>query len=813
MASIIPGFEYDVFISYRQNDNKHNSWVSEFVNNLKGELESTFKEDISIYFDENPHDRLLESHDVNKSLEAKLKSFIFIPILSRTYCDPKSYAWTNEFLIFNKMSKEDPVGKDIKLRNGNVASRILPVRIHDLDPEDVMLFEKEIGSIIRGIDFVFRTSSGVNRPLRSNEDHPNDNLNRTYYPDQINKVANAIIELIRSHNSEQGDSPVSNMTIVQRVPDGRNTSGEKRSIRETTGGLRSNRKAKTAIALLLFLAGAFSIFKIIETTLRFHSLAKLDKSIAVLPFVNDSPDSENAYFINGIMEEVLNDLQKIKDFRVLSRTSTDQYKGQDRPTIPEIAKKLNVNYIVEGSGQKYGNTFRLRVQLIAVANERHLWADSYEQEIRDPNDIFRIQSQIAQSIAINLKTTITPEEKQLIEKPLTVNLTAYDFYQRGEEEIVKYFLNENNREALKKAEDLYHKALKYDSTFARAYSGLAMIYWSKHYYDEYFSRNILDSVLILADIALKYDSQLSEAFDVKGEYYTLKGLTNQAIEEYDKAININPNDWMAYMGKGNLYADDDYIESIKNFLKAASLNHGSALPILLRNISNEYDAAGFIDKAKYYNEETLKLDGDSVRYFSSLSEFERNMGNFEISLALSLKVNKLDPNNVTNLFEGIARNLMYLGRHEESLKYYKIWFDKISSLGQFDPGSMHRIGYAYWVNGFRKEAEYYFNKQIDYCNRIIKSGRPGIVENYTYYDLAAVYAFRGNKSAAYTSLKLFNRGQVFPLWLVTLIKNDPLFDSIKKEQAFQQIVREVEAKYQTEHEKVRKWLSDQGESY
>ncbi len=811
MASIIPGFEYDVFISYRHNDNKHNSWVSEFVSNLKGELESTFKEDISIYFDENPYDRLLESHDVNKSLEAKLKSFIFIPILSRTYCDPKSYAWANEFLIFNKTSKEDPIGKDIKLRNGNVASRILPVRIHDLDPEDIMLFEKEIGSIIRGIDFVFRTSSGVNRPLRSNEDHPNDNLNRTYYPDQINKVANAIIELIRSHNSEQDDPPVSNMTIVHRVPDGRNASGEKRTIRKTAGGLRSNRKTKTAIAILLFLAGAFSLFKIIESNLRLHSLAKLDKSIAVLPFVNDSPDSENAYFINGIMEEVLNDLQKIKDFRVLSRTSTDQYKGQNRPTIPEIAKKLNVNYIVEGSGQKYGNTFRLRVQLIAVANERHLWADSYEQEIRDPNDIFRIQSQIAQSIAKNLKTTITPEEKQLIEKPLTVNLTAYDFYQQGEEEIEKYFLNEDNREALKKAEDLYHKALNYDSTFARAYSGLAMIYWAKHYYDEYFSRNFLDSVLILANIALKYDSQLSEAFDIKGEYYTLKGLANKAIEEYDKAINVNPNDWMAYLGKGNLYADDDYIKSIKNFLKAASLNHGSALPMLLRNISNEFDAAGFIDKAKYYNEEALKLDGDSARYFSFLSEFERNLGNFEISLALSMKVNKLDSNNVTNLFEGIARNLMFLGRHEESLKYYKIWFDKISSLGQFDPGSMHRIGYAYWVNGFRKEAEYYFNKQIDYCNRIIKSGRPGIIENYTYYDLAAVYAFRGNKTDAYKSLKLFNRGQVFPLWLVTLIKNDPLFDSIRKEQAFQQIVREVEAKYQTEHEKVRKWMSDQNQ--
>jgi hypothetical protein len=93
MASLIPGFEYDIFISYRQKDNKHNGWVTEFVDILKGELEATFKEDICVYFDINPHDGLLETHDVDASLEEKLKCLIFIPIISRTYCDPKSFAW------------------------------------------------------------------------------------------------------------------------------------------------------------------------------------------------------------------------------------------------------------------------------------------------------------------------------------------------------------------------------------------------------------------------------------------------------------------------------------------------------------------------------------------------------------------------------------------------------------------------------------------------------------------------------------------------------------------------------------------------
>ena len=196
MSSILPGFEYDIFISYRQKDNKGDRWVSNFAEALKTELEATFKEDVSVYFDENPHDRLQETHNVDKSLEGKLKCLIFIPVLSQTYCDPNSYAWQYEFLAFYKFANEDRFGKDIRLRNGNYASRILPIRIHDLEQEDIKLFEKETGSVLRAMDFVFRTASGVNRPLKSNEDHPHDNLNKTFYSDQINKVAQAVKEII-----------------------------------------------------------------------------------------------------------------------------------------------------------------------------------------------------------------------------------------------------------------------------------------------------------------------------------------------------------------------------------------------------------------------------------------------------------------------------------------------------------------------------------------------------------------------------------------------------------------------------------------
>jgi TolB-like protein len=255
---------------------------------------------------------------------------------------------------------------------------------------------------------------------------------------------------------------------------------------------------------------------------------ELEKSIAVLPFLDDSQDKENISFINGIMDEVLINLQTIKDLRVPGRTSVEQYRNVTK-SIPEIARELGVNYIIEGSGQKYGNTFVLRIQLLEGAKDKHLWGHSYEQKIDNIEDIIGIQSQIAQSIAGELKAIITPEEKQLIEKTPTTSLTAYDFFQRGREEHWKYW-NNNNTEAL----------------------------------------------------------------------------------EY------NPNDWRTYSGRGSYYAGYDRIKSIENYQKAISLNHGPEFPVLLRYLGGAYLGIGFIDKAKYYYQEALKLDGDSVNYLEGL---------------------------------------------------------------------------------------------------------------------------------------------------------------------------------------------------
>ena len=150
---------------------------------------------------------------------------------------------------------------------------------------------------------------------------------------------------------------------------------------------------------------------------------------------------------------------------------------------------------------------------------------------------------------------------------------------------------------------------------------------------------------------------------------------------------------------------------------------------------------------------------------------------------------------------------MYLGQLEESLKYFNQYVNRIKTLeGSFGLESF-KIGYAFWVNGFKEEAESYFNMGFEYHNDMLESDRNR--SNFTlYFDLAAIYAFLEDKEKAFENLRLFNQRQRMPFYMIKDIKNDPLFDSIREESEFQQIVRDMETKYQAEHERVRQWLEE-----
>jgi TolB-like protein len=529
------------------------------------------------------------------------------------------------------------------------------------------------------------------------------------------------------------------------------------------------------------------VLNIIPRSSRSEEIAILDKSIAVLPFRNDSPDQENEYFINGTMESILNNLCKIEDLRVVSRSTVEQYRDTV-VYIPDVAKKMMVSYVLEGSMQKYGNRIRLNIQLIDH-NDTHLWSEQYDREIDQVEDQLDLQSEIAQLVAREINVTITPEEKQLIEKIPTSNLTAYDLYQRGQEELRKYFSGDRDQGTLEKVEELYKKALSYDSSFAEAYAGLARVYIVKRRWSDYFAESYLDSAMKLADIALSHDKTLSEAYRVKGLYYFHRGDFESAKREFDTGITYNPNDWKLYYENASRFGRDEAVKILENAYKAASLHRGPELVDILGQIAFAYYASGFYDLAKETVEKVAEL-GDSVAYYNILGDIERDKHNYLKAIEFFLNLHRND----TTYFIALASTYMRAGQKEESLKIYKKYLVWCETTGAIPIWNSHRIGYAYWINGYKEEGDYYLNKLIEYSTREIQLERGRAEELFVYYDLAGVYAFYGETEKALEYLRIFNRKKIIQSWFVDLIKSDPLLDNIRDEPEFQQIVHDVEAK-------------------
>lgn len=530
----------------------------------------------------------------------------------------------------------------------------------------------------------------------------------------------------------------------------------------------------------------------------------LDKSIAVLPFINDSQDNENAYIINGTMEAILDHLSKIEDLRVISRTSVEQYRNQPK-SIPRIAEEMNVSYILEGSGQKYGDHIRLTLQLLDARNDKHLWSSPFQREIKS-EDIFALQSEVAQLVASEITAIITPEEKQRIEKIPTTSQTAYDLYLKGLEEYRKYSFDK--RGAIDRAEDLFRYALDYDSAFSHAYIALAQTFFSKNAGEIAISEDLGDTILALTDLALSYDDQLAEAYVLRAQYYLYTNQNELANKELDKAIRYNPNHWKAYYRKSNYYLFIDPVSSFEYLYKAESLvKEPGELLRIYKSLAFNYQTFGFNQQSDFYTEKALRLGGDSVAYYTTLAWNETDYGHSQKALENAEKAYAKDSGNVY-LLNLLGINHLMLGQFPEAMEFYN---DLLHILDQVDDEQWwfsFNIGYAYLMNGKQEEADYYFNKCSEYYSAKYKMERLGNSSFEDHLAMVGLHVLRGEKGKAYEILRRFNQLKIIPLYMITSIKSDPVFSSIRNEAEFQQIVRDVEARYLAEQERIRKWLEE-----
>jgi TolB-like protein/Tfp pilus assembly protein PilF len=599
MGAIIPGFEYDIFISYRHNDNR-SGWVSDFVERLKEELATRIKEPLSIYFDKNSEDGLLETHVVDKSLEGKLKCLIFIPIISQTYCDEKSFAWQHEFRAYNILCASDQLGRDVRLSTGNFASRVLPVRIHDLEADDLSAIEKLIGRPLRAIDFVYK-EPGMSRPLKA-QDLKADNLNKTDYQNQLTKVANAVKEIISAIKSSNNVLPkqldVPAKPVIQRP---------------------GRAKLVFTAIVVAILTGGLLLYNIIKP----HVTMESDKSVAVLAFADMSPGKDQEWFSDGLSEEILNSLAHLPELKVTARTSSFYYKGKDMP-LKEIASNLGVAHIVEGSVRKSGQQLRITAQLIRVQDGFHVWSETYD---RSADDVFRVQTEIAENIARMLLNELSPDTRSRLTSLKSQNVEAYEYYLRGcRIHLQKYYVTMEEQDFLQ-AERFFLKSISLDPHNADAYGALADLYDTRSNipdnYEMYWLKR--DS---LTKIGLSLDPKVAQVNVVNGWSFLKRRTPNldSAYFYFARALRLYPNTDFVIGGMAGFYGAVGISD-----LEERYLQHALELDPLHVTFLNQRALAnvnlGLYDNARKDFEKGIEVDhtnGIAHFYLGAMSATEGN---------------------------------------------------------------------------------------------------------------------------------------------------------------------------------------------
>jgi TolB-like protein/Flp pilus assembly protein TadD len=310
------------------------------------------------------------------------------------------------------------------------------------------------------------------------------------------------------------------------------------------------------------------------------SARKIDKSIAVLPFQNLSDEKENAYFADGIQDDVLTNLSKIGDLKVISRTSVMSYR-EKASNVREIGKALSVATVLEGSVRRIGNRVRVNVQLIDASNDEHLWAEDYD---RDLTDVFAIQTDLAQKIAHELQAKLSPTEKAQIERKPTQSSEAYLTFVQAHDLFTR---PDRLRTETEKAEQLFEQATRLDPDFAQAFAGLAWVHnWIYHTFDPTPARK--EKARAAAVEALRLQSNLPEAHLAMGFYYYYCERDYQsALNEFAIAKLSLPNSAEVYMAIGSIQRrQGKWAQSTANFEKAAALSPKDAF--ILVNLADNY---------------------------------------------------------------------------------------------------------------------------------------------------------------------------------------------------------------------------------
>ena len=369
-----------------------------------------------------------------------------------------------------------------------------------------------------------------------------------------------------------------------------------------------------AISVALFFLGRYTVAPQSE---RPSGASLPEKSIAVLPFDNLSEEKGNAYFAEGIQDEILTRLAKVADLKVISRTSTQRFKSAPSD-LREIAKQLGVMNILEGSVQKSNDQVRVNVQLINALTDAHLWADTYDRKLID---IFAVESDIAKTIADTLQAKLSGSEKAAMSKKPTANPEAYELYLKG-----RFFWNKRTAADLRKSIEYFNQAIEKDPAYAQAYAALAQAWKLLPAFNGGAPQDCFPQAESAAKKALALDDTLSDAHAALASLKGVNGFDYAgAISEYERAIQLNPNDatahqWFANDTLANIGQTEREVAVMKRAVELDPLSL-----IINSNLGWAYIHAGRLDKAVAQLRKTVEMD--SSFYYAR----------YGLALALELK--------------------------------------------------------------------------------------------------------------------------------------------------------------------------------
>jgi TolB-like protein/cytochrome c-type biogenesis protein CcmH/NrfG len=416
---------------------------------------------------------------------------------------------------------------------------------------------------------------------------------------------------------------------------------------------------------------------------------KIDKSIAVLPFENLSDDKENAYFADGVQDDVLTNLSKIGDLKVISRTSVMQYRGKTT-NVREIGKSLGVSNILEGSVRRSGNKVRVNVQLIDANSDEHIWASDYD---RDVTDVFAIQTDLAQKISDALQAKLSPAEKSRIERKPTENGEAYLAFVQAHD-----LQNEfEDLEKLKQSEQLYARAIQLDPKFALAIARYSQLEsWIVHTFERTPERR--EKARALARQALQLQPDLPEAHLAMGfSLYYGDNEFDAALKEFEIAQRDLPNEAEGYLALGAIQRRlGKWPESTANLEKAASLNPKDSW--VFQNLAFNYQMLRNFDAANKTIDRGLKVNPEGIGLWEIKSKLAiAEKGDLSVSQQAFEAVKSIPMNNETKLRIASSRAEVFLleRKYQEGLREAeKVSDDLLAGIPAALCGKYYLVGFA-----------------------------------------------------------------------------------------------------------------------